>query len=468
MKTKAMIFGAAAIASSMLMAADTPEVENVVMSQAQFGRTVTVTYKLKNAPAVVTFDVETNTLADALGEWVSIGGEAVCNAKGAVWRKVTEADADSEGKYTITWRPDLSWEGHKVSLADGGARAVVTAWALDNTPDYMVVDISAGAQPNTQKYYTSTNFLPGGLLGNPDYRTSSLVMRKILAKDVTWTMGSSNVETKRVTDGREDTHKVTLTNNYYIGVFPVTQAQWAQVAANSSIRAWFTREVAYRPMESVCYCDIRTGVNTDSIDLNYAWPSNPCPSSYLGILRDRVGLDFDLPSEAQWEFAARAGNGTGYWGRSGFDIKNIGNDSNLSVLGRYQYNGGKVGANHEDEPEQDCGVENGTAIVGTYLPNDWGIYDMHGNVFEICLDLYEKDIAVAMDAEGNPYNGRTNVNPSNPEYTLSGSRSSSRVGRGGSWKTQATNSRPAARVSYTFDNRTNNYGFRLVCTAGLK
>ena len=142
MKTKSMIFGVAAIASSMLMAADTPEVENVVMSQAQFGRTVTVTYKLKNAPAVVTFDVETNTLADASGEWVSIGGEAVCNAKGAVWRKVTEADADSEGKYTITWRPDLSWEGHKVSLADGGARAVVTAWALDNTPDYMVVDIS--------------------------------------------------------------------------------------------------------------------------------------------------------------------------------------------------------------------------------------------------------------------------------------------------------------------------------------
>ena len=59
------------------------------------------------------------------------------NARGAVWRKVTANDADFEGTYTITWRPNLSWEGHKVSLADGGARAVVTVWALDNTPDYM-------------------------------------------------------------------------------------------------------------------------------------------------------------------------------------------------------------------------------------------------------------------------------------------------------------------------------------------
>ena len=220
MKTKAMIFGAAAIASSMLMAADTPEVESVVMSQAQFGRTVTVTYKLKNAPAVVTFDVETNTLADASGEWVSIGGEAVCNAKGAVWRKVTEADADSEGKYTITWRPDLSWEGHKVSLADGGARAVVTAWALDNTPDYMVVDISAAAKPNTQRYYPAVEFLPGAAIGqegaitnNPAYKTSMIVMRKIMAKGVTWIEGGLAQHVPSYWQAQDATHQVELTSN---------------------------------------------------------------------------------------------------------------------------------------------------------------------------------------------------------------------------------------------------------------
>ena len=119
MKMKSIICGAMSLSSMMLMASDTPEVSDVVMSQASFGRMVTVTYKLSNAAngAVVTFDVETNCTVNGETKWASIGGEAVCNAQGAVWRKVTSSDADSEGKYTITWRPDLSWEGHKVTLA---------------------------------------------------------------------------------------------------------------------------------------------------------------------------------------------------------------------------------------------------------------------------------------------------------------------------------------------------------------
>ena len=230
MNMKSILCAAAASSAMLAMASDTPEVSNVTMSQASFGRKVTITYELSNAPngAVVTLDVQTNktgavTANDA--DWVSIGGEAVCNAQGAVWRKVTSADADGQGKYTITWRPDRSWEGHKVELANGGARAVVTAWALDNPPDYMVVDVSSAAQPNTQKYYPAVDFLPGGILENPDYRTGMLVLRKIMAKDVTWMMGSTTLEGGAARNAtREATHQVTLTNNYYFGVFPVTQA----------------------------------------------------------------------------------------------------------------------------------------------------------------------------------------------------------------------------------------------------
>lgn len=69
-------------------------------------------------------------------------GVAMTRKKAAV-AALTAADQNAQGKYTITWRPDLSWEGHKVDLADGGVRAVVTAWALDNTPDYMVVNLAA-------------------------------------------------------------------------------------------------------------------------------------------------------------------------------------------------------------------------------------------------------------------------------------------------------------------------------------
>ena len=201
-----------------------PEVTGVTMSQA-IDRLVTISYTLSDAPAVITLDVQTN---NTQGTWASIGGVAVCNAQGDVWKKV------ETGNHTITWHPDLSWPDHKI--ADGGARAVVTAWTLDNTPDYMVVDISAGAQPNTQRYYPAVEFLPGGLLEDPIYRTSTIVMRKIMAKGVTWTMGSTPLESDANRNAtREATHQVTLTNNYYIGVFEVTQDQWALIQTSNTL-----------------------------------------------------------------------------------------------------------------------------------------------------------------------------------------------------------------------------------------
>ena len=456
MNIKKTILCAVATASAMLMASDTPEVSNVTMTQASFGRQVTITYQLNNAPngAVVTLDVETNATGNV---WASIGGEAVCNAQGAVWRKVTSADADGSGKYTITWRPDLSWEGHKVELANGGARAVVTAWALDNTPDYMVVDISAGAQPNTQRYYPSVEFLPDGLLGNPDYRTTKLVMRKINAKDIEWTMGSTTAETQRNAT-REATHQVTLTNNYYIGVFPMTQSQWGVVATNSTRTAAFTTEPSMRAMESVCYNEIRNTVNDTAANTTYDWPANPNPSSFLGLLRLKSGLDFDLPSDAQWEFAARAGNGSGYWG-DGSSIQNSGSDTNLNQLERYKFNGGMIGSNSSTLPAATCGVENGTAIVGTYRPNSWGLYDMCGNVIEWCLDWYSDNIVA--------YGGKVNIDPSQPQASLAGGKLG-RVRRGGSWYTAADLCRPSYRGYSNPTSRSDDIGFRVVCTAGLQ
>ena len=456
MNIKKTILCAVSTASAMLMASDTPEVSNVTMAQASFGRRVTITYQLNNAPngAVVTLDVETNATG---GAWASIGGEAVCNAQGAVWRKVTSADADGSGTYTITWRPDRSWEGHKVELANGGARAVVTAWALDNTPDYMVVDLAAD---RIVRYYPKVDFLPGAKIGqegavtnNAAYKTSKLLMRKIMAADVEWTMGSAAGETKR--QKNETPHVVTLTNNYYIGVFEVTQSQWANIATNSSAVANLTVDGAMRPMEKVSYNEIRNSTSA-SANTSYNWPNDPNPSSFLGLLRTKTGLDFDLPSEAQWEFAARAGHGSGFW-NDGSDIKNSdSNDENLNHLGRYK--GDNPGGNSSDTTLGPN--DGGTAIVGSYMPSDWGLYDMHGNLYEACLDWYEEDIT--------NYNGKVNINLANPAKTLSGASGSSRVFRGGAWSYLAGNSRPAFRSYATPNNRLANNGFRVVCTAGLK
>lgn len=305
------------------------------------------------------------------------------------------------------------------------SRWVKITYALSEAA-VVTLDVSAGAKSETQKYYPSADFLPGGLLDNPDYRTTSLVLRKVLAKDVTWTMGSTTLEGWRNT-AREATHKVTLTNNYYFGVFPVTQTQWSLVQTDRPAPSYFNNvtDRAMRPVENVCYNEIRNAANSTSANTAYDWPNDPNPSSFLGLLRTKTGLDFDLPSEAQWEFAVRAGNGDTKWG-DGSGILNQENDANLNRLGRNQRNGGQVqNGTAYVNPSQDCGAENGTALVGSYEPNDWGIYDTAGNVWELCLDWIEDDIKT--------FDGRVNIDPSNPGSTLSGNAGTNRTRRGGSW-----------------------------------
>ena len=452
---KAMVCAAAAGAATFATA--TPVVSNVTMAQSGNGRLVTITYSLTE-DAVVTLDVMTNATPNAATGWASIGGAAVSNAKGAVWRKVTSADADGQGKYTITWRPDLSWtdeNGKGFNIANGCAKAVVTAWALDNTPNYMVVDIAAAAQPNTQKYYPAADFLPGGLLGNTAYRTSLLVMRKIMAKDVKWTMGSTTLESLRKTN--ETTHQVTLTNNYYIGVFEVTQSQWEYICGTTPSDFNNVEYRAMRPVETVSYTTIR----------NANWPAAPNASSFLGILNSRTGIYFDLPSEAQWEFAARAGNGDTKWG-DGSAIQNKYSDDNCCRLGRNKYNGGMVGSAANENPATNCDAESGTAIVGSYEPNDWGLYDTAGNVFEWCLDWWEDNIATTTDASGNLYNGRVNINPSSPTATLSNASGTHRVMKGGATTQGADNCRPAYRFKVGAGTATKITGLRVACQAGLQ
>ena len=420
-----------------------PQISNVRLEQNSISRRVTVRYDLDEA-AVVTMDVLTNG--------VSIGGANIQAVTGGCFKKVAAGN-----NHVVTWNPHLSWPDHKFGAGVVSVR--MTAWALDNTPDYMVVDISAAAQPNTQTYYPSADFVPGGVT-NSLYKTTTLLMRKIMAKDVTWTMGSTTLENQNRQAEREATHQVKLANNYYIGVYEITQSQWSQVATNSTISANFTTERFMRPMEKLSYNEIRNAANTTTANASYNWPNAPNPSSFLGLLRSKTGIDFDLPSEAQWEFAARAGNGVGYW-NDGSAILNANPDANLNLLGRYESNGGRMpsGTSYVD-PATSCGVTNGTAIVGSYAPNDWGIYDMHGNVWEWCLDWYADDITA--------HGGKVNIDSATPANTLSGASGAYRVTRGGSWYHAAGYCRPAFRYYGTPAVRDGNRGFRVLCSAGLQ
>ena len=273
-------------------------------------------------------------------------------------------------------------------------------------------------------------------------------MRKIMAKDVTWTMGSTTLETLRNLDN-EKTHKVTLTNNYYIGVFPITQAQWDLIQPNRLAPSYYNNPSyrAMRPVEQICYNEIRMAANsTTAADGAKEWPEPPYAGSFLDLLHKRTGVAFDLPSEAQWEFAARAGNGDTKWG-NGSGIQNAYEDENLP--GRYQRNGGQIlnGTTYVG-PDKSCDNMNGPAIVGSYAPNSWGLYDTAGNVWEWCLDLYADDISALNGA----------VNTVGTYRTL----------RGGSFKAKANECRPAYRGFDNGSSRYSIYGLRVLCVAGLQ
>ena len=245
-------------------------------------------------------------------------------------------------------------------------------------------------------------------------------------------MGSVAEEGRIAT--RETSHQVTLTNNYYIGIYPVTLTQWQQVAGYTP--SGLPTDLTMAPAARVSYTDIRQGEGTESTAASATggvYPAEPYEDSFLGLLRTKTGLDFDLPSEAQWEFAARAGNGEGYWG-NGSQMRIAANkDVNLAKLGRYQYS--EDGSNR--------------AIVGSYAPNAWGLYDVHGNVWEWCLDRYADNITGLNGAVKTGSSGNCSQ-------------------RGGAWGAVAGNCRPAYRASASPTGRSSTDGFRLLCTAGLQ
>ena len=485
-KIAVMLGGGGGVAA--LSALADPVVSNVTMSQADWPEVV-VGYALVGGPAVVTLDIETNATGTAEGPWVSIGGENIQNVTGDVWTRI------ENGSHEIRWRPDMSWPGHKIDTA--GVRAKVTAWPMDNTPDYMVVDIAENASSATpRRYYPNAGTVPGGVLANKDYRTTKLLFRKIIAKDITWTMGSRNsAKTVGETLARpcELYHSVTLTNNYYIGVFEVTQSQFAHVQTNFPESAYFKTDRSMRPMEGVCYNEIRlTGSSrmgysiraTDETVGRNSWPAEPANESFLGLLHLKTGVWFDLPSDAQWEYAARAMNGPWYWGNNtlieGSAFAQAGNGSwigtceHLDSYGRYRHNGGWVGGTVAPSSIADCPATNGTAIAGSYEPNDWGLYDMAGNVWEWCLDWYADDITGSGFANGGP-----NIDVVNPTNDLAGVYHSSydlnsspgRVRRGGAWCESAYFCRSgyrSARNPGLKSEATNDTGFRLVCNTLLK
>ena len=320
-----------------------------------------------------------------------------------------EAPVKAGGPYTVTW------DAGKDEPAINAAAFRVRVHAMAGLGTYMVVDLESGAVRYSAE---------GPNLDDDACRTTELWLRQIPAG--TFTMGSPEDELGR--HSYETQHEVTITQMFYIGVFECTQAQWALIkGANTPRSAYYQGDT--RPREYVSYNDIRGS--------SPQWPADGHAvdaSSFMGILQAKTGLVFDLPTEAEWEYACRAGTTTAL--NSGKNLTSTSSCPNMAEVGRYGYNtsDGKGGYSQHTK-------------VGSYLPNAWGLYDMHGNVYEWCLDWHNSSYGTAAVTD-----------PAGP------AAGSYRVLRGGSWGSSARVCRSANRFNYVYPpNSYNSLGFRVAC-----
>ena len=276
-------------------------------------------------------------------------------------RDLPEAEFDNlwirgEGRKCLVWTPAAT--GYPAELNDVSVTLAVDEEVCE--VGYLVVDLASGkrsykplsfaSEVNCDTYKTTHmafRYIPS---------TRSAAWRNAMGKD-TFRIGSDGKRTDLgITDGdrlREGTANITLTKSFFFGVFPMTRKQYAllggSVASQDAV-----------PVRNVSYDSLRGTDGTNAVDGAagpYCFPKSTVVKgdSPIGRIRSRTGFSFDFPTEAEWEYAARAGNEGEYL----FDESGLSTSQITAELNTY-------GANSE------------SAAVGTKSPNAWGIYDLIG------------------------------------------------------------------------------------------
>jgi len=226
----------------------------------------------------------------------------------------------------------------------------------------------------------------------------------------TFSMGCTNEQGSDCEKDEKPAHRVTI-GDFYIGKYEITQKQWQSIMG-TTVRQQRDKADASYPIKG----------EGDNYPMYYvSWNE---VQEFISRLNTATGKQYRLPTEAEWEYAARGGSKS--WG--------------------YKYSGSNT---LDDVAWYDGNSGATTHAVGTKMPNELGIYDMSGNVWEWCSDWYSE----------NYYSNNTQTNPKGP---LSGS---GRVGRGGGWDSGARGVRVSNRCAYTPDFRSNDLGFLLASSS---
>ena len=319
------------------------------------------------------------------------------------------------GKRRATWESardgqkffDANATLHATLVADGGNKEFFEYY-------YLIVDLTGG---DTYSFTRVFQDVPASDFTAEEYKTTKLVLRRV--SPGTYYMGTTpndkNVDSTCTWCNKETRHLVTITKPFLLGVYEVTQKQWQLVMG--AVPAGLSKYGDTVPVANVAYSSIRGA--TDGCDVTKLGTGSGAgavdPDSFMGRLRARTGLaDFDLPTEGQWEYACRA--------ETDVETYTVGGVS--KSLGDISWN-----------------LDNCNKVlqgVGGRLANDWGFYDMIGNVYELCRDRV---------AEGKGINGAASddwgANPvTDPIRAQSGGTCTS---RGGSCEAGANRGRSAFR-----------------------
>jgi uncharacterized protein (TIGR02996 family) len=230
-------------------------------------------------------------------------------------------------------------------------------------------------------------------------------------------MGSPKTERRR--DGDETQHRVTVTRGFWLGVYPITQGQWQAVLGDNPSVFHLTGGNQAR-LQGVTAADLERF----PVD-NVSWSA---AVEFCQKLSEHLGRYVCLPTEAQWEYACRAGTTT-----------------------TFHFGPSLNGTQANCDGRKPCGTRkrgpylNRPTLVGSYAPNAWGLYDMHGNVWEWMQDAYTDD-----------YSARPATDPLNEQEDWE-----RYVVRGGSWLGDARDCRSASRSWSNQSDAALTFGLRV-------
>ena len=355
-----------------------------------------------------------------------------------------KADRDRDG--TVTLQEAFRYAGsetkaHVARKFNGSQVPVLRAEEISiDSLDFALASLIG--TPSTPSSPTPPGDRPPGIAGQ--VRTNSIGMKLVTIPEGKFLMGSPTDEQERSTD--EQQHPVRITRPFEMGVYEVTRGQFGRFVETASYRTdaekdgkggWGWNETAARFEQDPKYTWRNPGFDqTDEHPVvNVSWND---AVAFCEWLSKQEGRQYRLPTEAQWEYACRAGTkGRFSSGDDPESLTTVGNVADGTMKAKYSRRTGTISA-------RDGYVY--TAPIGQFRPNGFGPYDMHGNATEWCADWYGED-----------YYGKSPADdPSGP------SAGSFRVIRGGGWDYDAFYCRSAYRNYSGPTSRRYYIGFRVV------